>query len=1148
MSVSKGKNKGYFLLDIETISSQIIGKTSRLIFLVASLFLFTKVKAQTPLIINSKLTQPYCSSSPTGAIQLTASGGYAPYTFQMISPTMGAVQSGSNTFTFDGLTAATYIFKVTEANGNSQNRTIVLDGPLPVTYKLFSTSGYVYVCDSIDLIISWTPIGTLRPNYTYQIWKNTKTAVGLPDMTIDTNKINPTLRLPLTQAFNGYHYIRMTDSCGNSTGFTVSTYSFNWQTINGGCNKTNLNINYEGLKMPATFQLFSDTTSNATPIETVTQTTIKGRSITFKNLPSSGYYRVIATDACGYVVNQVRKVNLIIPSIALKSTGCNGNTLDSTLEIGITLDTITPPWTISVLNGPTTFTQNRFSGSLISPQITYPVSITSANTVAYLNNMPMGDYKIAVTDACGWTDTIPFQVTPNNVSSNNLISEVIPGCLNANTIVLKVKSCNPNPARSSVQLTDSVGKVLNSINLSNNVSLSTPNLPPGTYYANLLSTFTKKNSGNNLNVLKFLYPNNNIVEQDTIIVHPYVLPSVPNVLLAPCPNTNIVSFIPSGANGIAPYSFELLKANNDNTVLQGPQLNDTFSNLTTGNPYRIRITDICGNAVVSNNVIGTPLITSFKLNSSKGKCFSIGDSTILTADSLNGTTYTWSGPNGYSSTGRIISLDSLTRNMTGIYKVTATTAGGCTNSDSLLIVVGINAGINKSICLGDSIVLNGIPSGGNWSGESNNAIADIIGATNLGTAIVKFPTSAIGKSYYIYSMGTCADTMALTINGLPTVAQITAPSAICMGNTATLSDITPNGVWNSTNNNVVSITPNGIITGLSAGNSTISYTITDGNNCSNTVTKGIGVNPSTYSDTTISICKGKSYQFNGENYSIAGTYSAHLINSAGCDSIATLTLKLDIEKTLTPIQGDTILCKNDSIKMTDATIGGIWSSLFPSIATIDKEGLVIGKTTGVDSIQYTVLSKCGNITTSHPVTVLGIKPTLDTLISPASCLYPESGNIKLSINGLESPYHFNLNGIRYDNPSTIPNLTTGLYSIDIINGIGCPVDSLNIIIKEVKDGSCDTLYIPTGFLPTSSNTNGYIRMLKPYGGGSSVRQLTFRVYNRSGYLVFESHDINKGWDGTVNGIMQDVGAYVWTLEYFHNNRWMSSKGTSVLIR
>ncbi|MFP5041915.1 gliding motility-associated C-terminal domain-containing protein [Parasediminibacterium sp. JCM 36343] len=1147
---SKEITNGSFSCGKVSNATQTIRIIISLLFLISSLFLFVNANAQAPLTINEVLTLPYCEGSSTGSIKLAASGGYTPYTFQMISPTIGNAITVASTYSYDALTAATYIFKITDNKGNSQNRTIVLDDPIPVTYTLYSVSnGYMYVCDSIDVNVSWTTVGTKRPNYTYEIWKNTNTAVGLPDMTIHTSSINPTIRVPLTQAFNGNHFVRMTDSCGKSTTFKVSTYSFNWATQSLVCNQTNLNISYKGLKMPATFQLFSDTTSNATPIQTITQTNISGQNITFNNLPSSGYYRVIATDACGYIVNQVKKVNLIIPKLpTIKSTICNVNTLDSSLTMSISLSTLNAPWTFTILNGPTTYQPNKFSGSLINPNITYPISTTSSASSVGLYNLPVGTYQFAVIDACGFTDTVSFQVNSTNISSTKLSSEVIPGCLNANTIRLMVNSCNANSISSSIQLTDATGKVLNSVALTNDVTLSTPNLPAGTYYANLLSTYPKKNIGNSMNVLKFLYPNNTIVEQDTIIVYPYVLPSVPNVQLAPCPNTNLVSFIPTGANGITPYSFELLGSNINNTVLQGPQTSDTFSNLATGQPYRIRITDFCGNATVTNNVTGSPLYTTFKMASTKGKCFSIGDSTTLFADSLTATIYNWNGPNGFTATGRLIKIDSLTRDMTGMYKVIATTAGACTNIDSLFIGVGINAGTPTSICVGDTILLKGIPIGGNWFAKSNNIVTSLLSATNAGVATASFPGNNNGKPNFIYQIGSCADTTTVTINALPTIAPIVAASSICEGSTTSFTEITNNGVWNSTNSNVASINTSGIVKGLAAGNTTISYSVTDANNCSNIVTKEFSVNATTYSTTTDSICKGKSYTFNGVTYSLGGTYSAHLTNSKGCDSIATLQLKLNTEGKVGLIQGDTMACINNSVTLTTTSVGGIWSSIYPNIATV-KDGIVIGKSRGMDSIQYSVLSKCGNITISHPLAVLGQKPSTDTMIKQASCLYPQSGSIKLLVNGSESPYKFEFNGTMYHVPYTIPNLAAGTYAIKIYNSIGCPVDSFtNIEVTEIKDGSCDTLYVPTGFLPTSTNNNGYVRILKPFGGGSSVRQLTFRVYNRNGNMVFESHDINKGWNGTLNGTLQDTGTYVWYLEYLHNNKWMSSKGISVLIR
>ncbi len=48
--------------------------------------------------------------------------------------------------------------------------------------------------------------------------------------------------------------------------------------------------------------------------------------------------------------------------------------------------------------------------------------------------------------------------------------------------------------------------------------------------------------------------------------------------------------------------------------------------------------------------------------------------------------------------------------------------------------------------------------------------------------------------------------------------------------------------------------------------------------------------------------------------------------------------------------------------------------------------------------------------------------------------------------------------------------------------------------------------------------------------------------------MFEGHDLINGWDGRVNGALQDVGTYVWTLEYTTSGgKRKKGSGTSVLF-
>ncbi len=309
------------------------------------------------------------------------------------------------------------------------------------------------------------------------------------------------------------------------------------------------------------------------------------------------------------------------------------------------------------------------------------------------------------------------------------------------------------------------------------------------------------------------------------------------------------------------------------------------------------------------------------------------------------------------------------------------------------------------------------------------------------------------------------------------------------------------------------------------------------------------------STTKVSICQDSSYKFNGVTYTKAGTYSTHLINSGGCDSTAILVLSIDTAITLYPIEGNTSVCAGDNTTLTDITPKGIWSSDNNLIATVSSDGLVTGIKPGSTTIKYTILSGCGNKSTSQPFDVLGVKPS-SIIYTPnkANCIQPQSGSITVSsVKGItkESPYHFSINEEdKFNIPYTISDLMPNKYTIYIYNNAECLVDAIyDVKIDYEKDATCDTLYVPSAFVPTSKLHKGINRVLRPFGGETSVLTLTFRVYNRYGKLIYETHELNEGWDGTVNGVLQDAGAYIWTLEYTKSLvRHWSTKGTSVLIR
>jgi gliding motility-associated-like protein len=58
-----------------------------------------------------------------------------------------------------------------------------------------------------------------------------------------------------------------------------------------------------------------------------------------------------------------------------------------------------------------------------------------------------------------------------------------------------------------------------------------------------------------------------------------------------------------------------------------------------------------------------------------------------------------------------------------------------------------------------------------------------------------------------------------------------------------------------------------------------------------------------------------------------------------------------------------------------------------------------------------------------------------------------------------------------------------------------------------------------------------------------------RIYNRWGNLIFESKNLNQGWDGSYNGTPQPFGVYVYEIEAVTNlGKIVAQRGNVTLIR
>jgi gliding motility-associated-like protein len=66
-----------------------------------------------------------------------------------------------------------------------------------------------------------------------------------------------------------------------------------------------------------------------------------------------------------------------------------------------------------------------------------------------------------------------------------------------------------------------------------------------------------------------------------------------------------------------------------------------------------------------------------------------------------------------------------------------------------------------------------------------------------------------------------------------------------------------------------------------------------------------------------------------------------------------------------------------------------------------------------------------------------------------------------------------------------------------------------------------TLFMPNTFTPNKDGRNDVLKIQGHY-----IQNATMQIYTRWGELVFQSDDINQGWDGTYKGETVQEGIYL----------------------
>ncbi len=298
------------------------------------------------------------------------------------------------------------------------------------------------------------------------------------------------------------------------------------------------------------------------------------------------------------------------------------------------------------------------------------------------------------------------------------------------------------------------------------------------------------------------------------------------------------------------------------------------------------------------------------------------------------------------------------------------------------------------------------------------------------------------------------------------------------------------------------------------------------------------------------ICDYQWYSFGDNVYSLTGVYTDSLSSIHGCDSVSSLNLLVHSTPSVS-ISYDS-LCHSEQYRLHLATDAPYtrWLSI-PHDSLIDgheHEGSVI-----VSPVRTTRYVAWADIYESP------FCPVTDTLVlNPLVAAHAELkvvpevleyGNLEYAaydISHNSEPRIWYLDGYRL--PSTD-------YSISGVADINA--DSL-VIALEHYNGQChdtairvvpiyrDALFPPNVFTPLQDINNRF------FIGSSGVNDAELYIYNRDGILVFQTTDIEQGWDGRdLNGTLCPQGSYVWRLLYHtvaRPNKLRTSTGSVLLLR
>ncbi len=464
----------------------------------------------------------------------------------------------------------------------------------------------------------------------------------------------------------------------------------------------------------------------------------------------------------------------------------------------------------------------------------------------------------------------------------------------------------------------------------------------------------------------------------------------------------------------------------------------------------------CTSALSTVAVVVNPTPAAPTVGSNTPLCE--GQTLNLTANTVVGATYNWTGPNSFSSALEDPSIVGATAAATGTYSLTITLTG-CSSAQSTVSVIvnalpSVLAGLDVAICAGDSTPLTG-------SGTGTPVWSNSIGLSCTACLIPNAsPSATTTYTLTITDVNGCVNTddVLVTVNALP-VATAGSDVTFCNGDSATL-----NGAGGGTYSwlPITDLSSDIIANPVASPTTTTTYTllVTDGNGCNDTDAVAVTVNalPTVSAGLDQSMCPAGNVPLNGTGAvsyvwsggpglsctncqspiatpAVTTTYFLVGTDANGCFNFDTVVVTVAPNLTITA-SADQTICLGDSALITTTGTGNyVWS---PS-GTLSNSSLQSPMATPLATTTYTiVVTDLAGCTGTDSVTIFVNQPVVATTSGATTICIGQSTSLTASAVGGNGTYTYTWNpGPLTGSPVLVSPITTTTYTLDVVDGVGC---------------------------------------------------------------------------------------------------------------